>query len=275
MNGLRTLTVVADLHGLGGVTGALLFLAAVLAGAMNAVAGGGSFISFPALTFTGVLPIPANATSTVALWPGAVASLGAYWKKLPRRARLVAAMTLTSMVGGLLGAVLLVHTSQSTFMRLVPYLFLGATLLFTFGKRLHEWARTLTHGAGRAPRDLSSWTIIAAAVPVQLAISVYGGFFGGGIGILMLAFLSVIGMEDINAMNAIKSLLQAAINAAAVVTFIAARIVVWPQALLMLVGAVVGAYGGARVAQRLDPRLVRGFVIAVGFSMTFYFLWKR
>jgi len=245
----------------------------MLAGVMNSVAGGGSFISFPALIFSGVRPIPANATSTVALWPGSVAGVGAYWKKLPRGASLLWPMTAISVVGGLLGALLLVHTPQATFMRLVPYLFLVATLLFAFGKPISERAGVLVRGNPGSHHPLS-WTTLGLAIPIQLVIAVYGGFFGGGIGILMLALLTVVGMEDIHAMNAVKCLLAAAINGAAVVTFIAARVVEWPQALLMLVGAVAGGYGGARVAQKLDPRFVRGFVIAVGFSMALYFLLK-
>lgn len=240
---------------------------------MNSVAGGGSFISFPALIFSGVRPIPANATSTVALWPGSVASVAAYWKKLPRGASLLWSMTAISVVGGLLGALLLVHTPQATFMRLVPYLFLVATLLFAFGKPISERAGVLARG-NPGSHHSSSWTTLGLAIPIQLVIAVYGGFFGGGIGILMLALLTVVGMDDIHAMNAVKCLLAAAINGAAVATFIAARVVEWPQALLMLVGAVAGGYSGARVAQKLDPRFVRGFVIAVGLSMAAYFLWK-
>jgi uncharacterized membrane protein YfcA len=252
-----------------------LFFAAILAGVMNSVAGGGSFVSFPALIFTGVLPIPANATSTVALWPGSVAAVGAYWRKLPRGASLLWPMTVTSIFGGLLGALLLVHTPQATFMHLVPYLFLVATLLFAFGKRLSESASALVRGTNPGSHSSSSWAAFGVAIPVQLVIAVYGGFFGGGIGILMLALLTVVGMEDIHAMNAVKCLLAAAINGAAIVTFMAARVVEWPQALLMVVGAVAGGYGGAHVAQRLDPRLVRGFVITVGLSMAAYFLWKH
>ena len=248
----------------------LLFFAAVLAGAMNSVAGGGSFISFPTLLFTGVPPIPANATSTVALWPGSVASIGAYGKKLPRGARLLVPLTLSSLTGGLLGALILLHTPQATFMHLVPYLFLVATLLFTFGKRLSERLGGQAKMSGRL-----SWSTVGGAALVQLFIAVYGGFFGGGIGILMLAMLAMIRMEDIHSMNALKSLLAAAINGAAVATFIVARAVFWPQAMLMIVGAIVGGFGGASLAQRLDPRLVRGFVIVVGFSMTAYFLWRH
>ncbi|HEV2350057.1 MAG TPA: sulfite exporter TauE/SafE family protein [Terriglobia bacterium] len=252
------------------VNGILLFLAAMLAGTMNSVAGGGSFVSFPTLIFAGVLPIPANATSTVALWPGSVASISAYWKKLPRSNRLLLPLTIVSIAGGLLGALILLHTPQQTFMQLVPYLFLAATLLFTFGKKISGKLSGLVGNSGPP-----SWLTMMGAALVQLLIAVYGGFFGGGIGIMMLALLAMVRMEDIHSMNAVKSLLAAAINGAAVVTFIVAGAVRWPQALIMIVGAISGGYGGAHLAQKLNPKLVRGFVIAVGFSMTAYFLLLR
>jgi uncharacterized membrane protein YfcA len=236
---------------------------------LNSVAGGGSFISFPALIVTGVRPIPANATSTVALWPGSVASIGAYRKKMPRQHAALAIFTLTSIVGGILGAVLLLRTPPATFMHLVAYLFLAATLLFSFGKKLSDRISAWVKRSGSP-----AWVMLAGATLIQLVIAVYGGFFGGGIGILMLAMLNMVTMGDIHSMNAVKSLLAAAINGAAVVTFILARTVVWPQATLMLAGAIVGGYTGAHFAQRLDPRIVRRLVIVVGFSMTAYFFWK-
>src|SRR5271167_3193470 len=247
----------------------VLFVAAALAGMLNSVAGGGSFVSFPALIFTGVQPIPANATSTVALWPGSVAALGAYRKRIPRTVRILVALGLASLVGGMLGAVLLLHTPQATFMHLVSYLFGVATLLFTFGKRLTERVHRFIQ-AGGPP----SWPALTGVTVLQLAIAVYGGFFGGGIGILMLALLEMMHMEDIHAMNGVKSLLAAFINGAAVATFILAHAVVWPQATLMIVGGILGGYSGAHLAQRIPTRVVRGFVISVGCFMTFYFLWR-
>ena len=247
----------------------LLFGAAVIAGVMNSVAGGGSFIAFPSLIFTGVPPIPANATNTVALWPGSVASVGAYRRRLPRSARIMVPLVAISVVGGILGAVILLHTPQATFMHLVAYLFGVATLLFAFGKRL-------TQGPSRSVKRQGplGWPIIAGLTAVQLVIAVYGGFFGGGIGILMLAMLEMTHMEDIHAMNGLKTLLAASINGAAVVTFILARQVWWSQALLMVVGAVAGGYGGAHYAQKLDPRWARAAIIGIGTGMTFYFLWR-
>lgn len=251
------------------VSAGLLFLAAVLAGVMNSVAGGGTFVTFPTLIFTGVPPIPANATSTIAVWPGSLASVGAYWKKLPRTAAILWPLMFVSVGGGLLGALVLLRTPQATFMHLVPYLFLVATLLFTFGKKLSG----SLGGVLKSGRPLSPLAI-GGAMLVQFVIAIYGGFFGGGMGILMLALLAMIRMEDIHSMNAVKNLLAAAINGAAVVTFIIGGAVRWPQAIVMIAGSVLGGYGGAHLAQKLDPKLVRGFVIVVGFGMTAYFLWR-
>ncbi len=249
--------------------GALLFMAAVIAGGINSVAGGGSFISFPSLLFTGVLPVPANATSTVALWPGSVASVGAYRERMAATRRLLIPLLAVSVTGGMLGALLLLRTPEQLFVDMIPYLFGIATLLFIFGKRL---TGTFIHLLKR-DATLSAPLIVAASLG-QLAISVYGGFFGGGIGILMLAMFQMMHMDDIHAMNGLKALLGAAINGAAVVTFIAAGIVRWPQAVVMIVGATLGGYGGAHYAQKVDPNIVRGTVIAIGVGMTIYFLWK-
>jgi len=247
----------------------LLFVAAVLAGTMNSVAGGGSFFSFPALIFTGILPIPANATNTVAVWPGSVASVFSYWKRLPRSPRVMAPLIIISIVGGVVGAMVLLHTPQATFMTLVPYLFGLATLLFAFGKRLTRKLGQVFKRSGPP-----SWPLIAGLTGVQFFIALYGGFFGGGMGILMLAMLEMMHIEDIHTMNGLKAILGTAINGAAVVTFIAARQVVWPQGILMIVGAVAGGYGGAHYAQKIDARWVRASVICVGTGMTVYFLWR-
>jgi uncharacterized membrane protein YfcA len=248
----------------------LLFVAALLAGAMNSVAGGGSFFSFPALLFTGVLPIPANATNTVAVWPGSVASVFSYWKRLPHSPRIMIPLVTISVIGGTVGALVLLHTPQATFMSMVPYLFGIATLLFAFGKRLTRALGQIVKRAGPP-----SWPVICGLTLVQFFIALYGGFFGGGIGILMLAMLEMVHIEDIHAMNGLKTVLATAINGAAVVTFILARQVEWPQAILMIVAAVIGGYYGAHYAQKLDPRWVRATVICVGGGMAIYFLWKH
>ncbi len=249
----------------------LLFIAATLGGTLNSVAGGGSFIGFPALIFTGVPPINANATNTVALWPGSVASMRAYRKELAEQDRkLLLVLGGTSLLGGVLGAVLLLRTPQSTFTLLIPYLLLLATLLFTFSKPITGVLRKYM------PRkDKTSWLALLVVAFFQIIIAIYGGYFGGGIGILMLATLGMMGMENINEMNAVKTLLQASINGVAVITFIIAGAVAWPQAILMVVGAIIGGYGGAYFARQIDQRWVRLFVILVGFSMTLYFFLRR
>lgn len=249
--------------------GVLLFVAAILAGAINSVAGGGSFFSFPALIFTGVPPIEANATSTVAVWPGTMASATAYRKKIPGSAHILLPLLIASFAGGLTGASLLLHTPPRLFMRLVPFLLFAATLLFAFGKNLLSRASHSRRNQGAA-----SWRLIAVVSVVQFFIAIYGGFFGGGMGILMLATLNFLPVGDLHSMNGVKTLLASATNGVAIVAFVFARIVVWPQAVLMLVGAAAGGYGGAHFAQKIPASRVRPFVIAVGFAMSFYFLWK-
>ncbi len=249
-----------------------LFAAAVVGGGLNSVAGGGSFFTFPALVVSGVGPIKANATSTVALWPGSLASVAAYRRELGAVPH-VRELSAISIVGGLLGAVILLRTPSATFSALIPYLLLVATLLFAFNAQVKRglgnvFAST-KHGGGATGR------VPVALVVTQLCIATYGGFFGGGIGILMLAALSLLGLDNIHEMNALKTLLASCINGIAVVAFIVASAVEWRQAVLMLAGAVIGGYVGASTARRLDPRLVRGFVIAVGCAMTAYFFLRH
>ncbi len=244
-----------------------LFVAGALGGALNAVAGGGSFIAFPALLFSGVAPIAANATNTVALWVGTTASGGAYRKHLDISRRVMIPLTATSLIGGIAGAYLLLHTPAQTFLRVLPWLMLGATLLFVFGNRLSRGT------GGSISRDAST-TALAIAALFELVVAVYGGYFGGGVGILNLAMLAALGMTDIHAMNALKVVLGGLINGVAVITFIVAGAVVWKQGSVVTVGALCGGYFGAHYAQKLPGAWIRGFVIAVGTTMTAYFFWK-
>ena len=245
-------------------TAVFLFIAGVLGGALNAVAGGGSFAAFPALVITGVPEIPANATNALALWTGVTASGGAYRSRLDVPRRLMIPLLVTSFVGGGLGASLLLHTPEHRFREILPWLMLGATLLFVFSGKL-------ARGRGSAlAQDASTAAIVGASV-FELLVAVYGGYFGGGVGIVNLAMLAAIGMTDIHAMNALKSVLASAINAVAVLVFVFNRAVYWPQAVVMIAGAVVGGYFGARYAMKLPPAWVRGFVIVVGLGMSAYF----
>jgi uncharacterized membrane protein YfcA len=256
----------------------VLFVAAGLGGALNSVAGGGSFLTFPALAWTGVPLIQANATSTMALWPGSLASVGAYRRELAGR-RGVRLLGAISLVGGALGALVLLSTPQATFQRLLPYLLLGATLIFAFGGRVAARLRRRRGPAGAAAKGGPE----SAAEPavslvwlclIQAVISFYGGFFGGGIGILMLAGLALAGMEDIHAMNAVKTLLAVLINGVAVVIFVWRGAIFWPEAAVMVAGAIAGGYGGAHYARRLPPLVVRRGVLAVGCALTVYFFYR-
>jgi hypothetical protein len=243
-----------------------LFFAGALGGALNAVAGGGSFIAFPALLFTGVAPIAANATNTVALWVGVTASTGAYRKHLDLSRRVMIPLAVTSLIGGIAGAYLLLHTPPQTFLRVLPWLMLGATLLFLFGGRLARSQNGLAH-------DISTSALVFASA-FELVVAVYGGYFGGGVGILNLAMLAIVGMTDIHAMNALKVVLGGIINGVAVVTFIVAGAVVWKQGVIMIAGALLGGYLGAHYALKLPQAWIRAFVIAVGTGMTVYFFWR-
>jgi uncharacterized membrane protein YfcA len=248
-------------------TAIFLFFAGALGGALNAVAGGGSFIAFPALLFSGVPPIMANATNTVALWAGVSASSGAYRKHLDLSRRVMIPLAVTSVIGGVAGACLLLHTPAQTFLRILPWLLLGATLLFMFGSRLARGS------GGSLARDASSSKLAVAAL-FELVVAVYGGYFGGGMGILNLAMLAALGMTDIHAMNALKVVLGGIINGIAVITFVLAGAVAWKQGSVMIAGALCGGYLGAHQAQKLPAAWIRGFVIAVGSAMTVYFFWK-
>ena len=244
-----------------------LFFAGAIGGALNAVAGGGSFVAFPALLFTGVPPIPANATNTIALWTGAAASGGAYRSKLDIPRRVMIPLLAASLVGGLVGAVLLLKTPAHTFMRVLPWLTLGATLLFAFGKKL-------ARGRVSVIEHEASSRALAATTLFQFAVAVYGGYFGGGMGIVMLAMLAALGMTDIHAMNALKSVMGFVINGVAVVTFIVFKAVYWKHGTIMIVGGIVGGYLGAHYAMKLPQKWIRMFVVLVGAGMTIYFFWK-
>lgn len=232
----------------------LLFLASLLAGGLNALAGGGSFISFPALLLMGVPPIQANATNNVALVPGMMASAYGYHEHLVREKGWLLLIIL-SFLGSFIGALLLLYTPPLTFMKLVPWLLLVATLIFTF-----EGFILSSKGVSRRN-----------ALVLQGLTAVYGGYFGAGVGIVILATLSLLGMKQIHLMNGLKSLLVMVINTVAASLFIGAHLVVWPEAVVMMLGSMIGGYSGARLAQKVDGRLIRGFVICTGFFLTIYF----
>jgi uncharacterized membrane protein YfcA len=244
-----------------------LFFAGALGGGINAVAGGGSFVSFPALLFTGVAPIQANATNTLALCIGTTASGGAYPQKLNIPARIMIPLVLTSVIGGLAGAFLLIKTPAQTFLHVLPWLMLGATLLFAFGKHL-----TGRISAGIS-HDASNAAVTGASI-FEFVVAVYGGYFGGGLGIMNLAMLAALGMTDIHAMNKLKVILGGVINGVATVTFVATGVIVWPQAIVMTAGSILGGYSSAHYSQKVPQAWVKAFVILVGTAMTIYFFLR-
>jgi uncharacterized membrane protein YfcA len=238
-----------------------------VAGALNSVAGGGSFLTFPALLFVGVPPVVANATSTVGLWPASVSSGLAYRREFQAiRSSGLLSLAATSFVGGLLGAILLLRTSDSTFVRLVPYLLLAATVLFTVGPRFSAWVKSSRKENAPVP--------IGIVLALEVVIAIYGGYFGGGVSILLLAALSLFGMTEIHEMNAAKVMLGAVINGISVVAFVIAGAVDWTAALTMALGAVAGGYFGAAFARKIAPRHVRKFVLMVAWAMTAVFFVK-
>ena len=253
--------------------GSLLFLAALVAGAINSVAGGGSFITFPSLLFIGIPPVNANATNTVALWPGQPASVWAYRGALRNVSwKTIVPLTITGVVGGIVGAYVLLATPQQTFMSLVPWLLLTATVIFTMSGPISRWIRERT-----AHHDHHEFAT-GRAVILQLFIAVYIGYFGAGGGILILAMLALLGMDHIHTMNALKAWLATVSNGLALMLFIVKHAVYWPEALVMIAGSALGGYFGAYFAQKTKPENVRVIVIVIGFATTAYFfarqIWK-
>jgi len=238
------------------------FAAAVFAGGLNSVAGGGSFISFPALLFVGLPPIVANATNNTAMWLGTLSSVGGYREEFgaPRR-RFVPALAVAA-AGGVIGAILLLVTPEATFSRMIPYLLLVATLIFAASDVLRRFGRSL---------EAHPVAISARLFGPLFVVAIYGGYFGAGVGILILALLALVGWTEIHRMNAVKVLLAACINGVAVVPFALAGKVAWTIAFVVAAGAMLGGYFGARVARKTQPVVVRAFVLAVGTAMTIYF----
>ena len=241
----------------------LVFIAGITAGAMNALAGGGSFVSLPALIAAGIPPVLANTSSTVALFPGGVASAWAYRAGLrPVGAVPVRSLLAATLCGGMAGALLLLQTSSAAFTFVLPWLLLVALVALAFGRR-----------AGEALRR--HWQIRAHAVlAVQFALGIYGGYFGGAVGIMMIAMWGLLENCDVKHLNAPRTLMVSAANVVAVVAFIIAHAVRWPETLTMLAGAVIGGYGGAWVGQRAPSGIVRSMTLIITAGITLLFFVK-
>lgn len=255
------------------LNGASLCAVAAVAGAINSVAGGGTLLTFPALVAalggTAEAAVVANATSTVALCPGSLAGMAGYRRELSAARSWIRLLLLPSLVGGLLGSLLVILLPAESFKALVPWLILTAAILFWQQPRI---ARLIGLGTGE---NTSGPRHVGLITAFQFCVAVYGGYFGAGIGILMLTALALMGLHDIHQMNGLKTLFATAINGVAVVVFIASGKVHWPLAVAMALAAIVGGYGGAHVARRLDRNFVRRVVVVIGFSLASYYLYQQ
>jgi len=247
---------------------ALMFTAAFAAGVMNSIAGGGTLITFPILIGLGLDAKIANATSTVALWPGLFGGLFGFRKELENSSAILLRLGMISVIGGALAAWLLIWTPSPTFAQLVPFLILFATLLFMAQGSINRWLRL--QPLDGQPKASWWW----GAIVFQFFSAIYGGYFGAGNGILMLAAMGLLGLHDINRANGIKIFLGVCINSIAILSFALSRLVVWPEALLMAGSALLGGYFGASMAVRIGQVVVRRAIVVIGFVITFLMLWR-
>ena len=241
---------------------ALAAFAAFLAGGINSVAGGGTLITFPTLMALGLPPVVANATNTVAIWPGSLGSLWGFRREFSQTDAKMRWMVIPSLIGGAAGALLLRFTPPNVFERMVPFLILFATVIFAARAPIQRLIRSAHPEAHRTTR----WFV--TAMFFQLLVGLYGGYFGAGIGIMMLSALSILGMTDMLKMNALTSLYALCINGIAALLFIWAKMVFWPFVLVMAIAAIIGGYGAAGLARKIGSDRVRHFVIVVGFSIS-------
>ncbi|MFV2051431.1 sulfite exporter TauE/SafE family protein [Aliiroseovarius sp. YM-037] len=238
----------------------ILLIAAFGAGVVNSIAGGGTFLTFPALVYVGVPPVIANATSAVAVFPGYLSAAAGFREEIGSldRAKLIRA-TVVSLIGGLVGGLLLLVSSDDVFSVIVPFLLLAATAAFAFQTQLQGWMRDGVFQA--QPYGIFG----------LFAVAVYGGYFNGGLGIVLLALFALWGMENLNLMNGLKNALSFVISAISVATFAVAGIVEWKAALLMAVAAIAGGYAGARLARVLPKPVMRAVIIGIGLTMSVVF----
>ncbi|GHA35438.1 UPF0721 transmembrane protein [Devosia pacifica] len=248
------------------MTEILLLLAGFAGGALNSLAGGGSFIVFPALLFAGVPPVLANASNTYAALPGYVSGAIGYWKAMAEHRHRLLVFGAIALIGGYLGAELLLVVPDAVFAMVVPWLMLFAVVLFAFGANVNRWlARTIK--PSRASRTTGAVVLFA----MLALVCVYGGFFNAGLGILLLAYLASAGMSDIHAMNGMKLTISSLVALVAVVRFAISGAIDWYFGSIALIGVVAGGYLAARLAHHIPTKLIRGAVIVYGAGMTFYF----
>lgn len=246
----------------------LLFVAGVIGGILNSVAGGGSFITFPALMFVGVPPIAANATNTFAACAGYLSGAYGFRRDIREDPRGLRRTVVFSTFGGALGAYLLLNTPEQLFLEAIPWLLLFATILFVCGRQIHQWVTLLAvehKHAGRLGAVLLALLLVA--------VSAYGGFFNAGLGIIVLSYLSLAGYQNINVMNGLKLLVSSCVALIAIVIFVLDGSIDWPRGIVVMVGTLVGGYLAARVSRKIPQQYVRGFVTLSSIVITVYFFW--
>lgn len=251
-----------------------LIVAAFLAGVLNAVAGGGSFLLFPAMLSTGMLPVQANATNTVALWPGQVTSIAAYWQDIRKNSRLALPMGLAGLLGGTAGALVLLSTPQTTFMHLVPWLLLIAATIFALSRPVTRWIdqiKAARHRTAPAPARAPRRTLLFVTTAV---VCFYIGYFGAGAGFLIITLLSLFGFEDLNEINALKVVSTTMANGIAFLIFVIGGEVEWRYCLLAMIACALGGYMSARFARMIPQPVLRAAVIVIGFGMAAWYFYK-
>jgi uncharacterized membrane protein YfcA len=247
-----------------------LIVAAFLAGVLNAVAGGGSFLSFPAMLGMNILPVQANATNTVALWPGQITSIAAYWPDVRKNIPSAMLMGFAGLLGGTAGAVVLLNTPQRTFMHLVPWLLLVAAGFFAASGPVSRWLERRKGRMTAVPQP-KRLPLFAAT----LAVSFYVGYFGAGAGFLFMTMLALFGFQDIHVINALKVVANTLANGVAFIIFVVDKQVVWRYCLLAMVVCAIGGYTSASMARKVPQPVLRGMVVVIGLSMAAWFFWKN
>jgi uncharacterized membrane protein YfcA len=255
-----------------------LIFASFLGGALNAVAGGGSFLTFPAMLGVGLGPIQANATNTVALWPGQLTSIAGYRDEVRKHKPLALKMALAGLVGGSVGAIILLNTPAKTFIHLVPWLLLFAALVFAVSDPVMKYLQRRAQArsgvaieSAEAKAERNYWPLVFTTI----VICFYIGYFGAGAGFLIISLLSVFGFQDLNEMNAMKVVSTTMANGMACILFAFSGKVEWHWCLSAMVSCALGGYLSARVSQKLDQRFLRILVVVIGLGMAAYFFWRN
>jgi len=252
-----------------------LTVAAFIAGVLNAVAGGGSFLLFPAILGMKVLPVQANATNTVALWPGQLTSIAAYREDIRRNVRVAIPMAFAGLLGGTAGAIVLLNTPQTTFLRLVPWLLLIAAVIFAISGPVSRWLEHLKFVRSHTPGEAVHKPRMVPVFLGMMFVCFYIGYFGAGAGFLIITLLSLFGYQDLNEINALKVVATTMANGIAFVLFVINGQVVWRYCLLAMVTCAVGGYASASLARKVPQPVLRTVVVIIGLGMSAWFFWKN